>query len=271
MMTPVPAAHKGRMIPTDLLPTWWTRNPPIRDFDARDPPPDYKTARDGGVPITAAVFKRIPDDAAYIPFYLWLVTTWPGADAVYRANPIIHRRVIFESLRQFQRTNDPLPLTANLTPLLTRDPATVIEEALVFLRNQNNVVLSDDQFQRVIAVFRSPPSVLADTALQSTIQTWITEVLDPWAPADESTAVTARKRTTFQNRWTLATAAWTAAREALWIQIRERNALLSEELLAVTWDPDRPGGWMPWCCSVDERIGISQRWIDDSRRGALKM
>lgn len=251
---------------SDLLPTWWERHPPIRSMDPQRPPPDYKTARDGGVPITAAVFKRIPDDADYIPFYLWLVTTWPGADAVYRANPIIHRRVIFESLRAAQRTNDMTALTANLTPLLTRDAATTIEEALVFLRNQNNVVLSDDQFQQVIAVFRSPPSVLVDTTLLSTIQTWITDTLDPWAPADESASVTHRKRVAFANRWTLATAAWTAAREALWTQIRERIAALREEILAVTWDPDRPGGWMPWCCSVDERIGISQRWIDDSRR-----
>ena len=247
------------LLPTDM-PTWWTRNPPIRNFDPQRPPPDYTTARDGGVPITAAVFKRIPDDPDYIPFYLWLVATWPNADAEYRANPIIHRRVIFESLRAAQRTNDMTTLEANLTPLLTRDPATVIEEALVFLRNQNNIVLSDDQFQRVITVFRSLPSVLADSALQSTIQTWITETLDPWAPVEEAAVTTNRKRTTFANRWALATAAWTAAREELWTQIRERNTVLREEILATAWNPDRPGGWIPWCCSVDERKGLASRW-----------
>lgn len=244
----------------DLLPTWWTRHPPVRNFDPKDPRvADYITARDGGVPVTAAVFKRIPDDADFVPFYLWLTTSWPGADASYRANPIIHRRTIFSALQRYQATNDPNPLRAQLTPLIERNPVVTLEEALVFLRNQNMVVLNDRQFQDVIEIFWSPPLVLANPAVLSAVQTWVTDVLEPWAPEYESAAAAARKRAAFSARWATATAAWTAAREALWSQIRERHQVLHEEILATAWNPDRPE-WISWCCDMDERKGLRSRW-----------
>jgi hypothetical protein len=254
----------------DLLPTWWERFPP----SIRWRHDIHETARGGGMPITAAVFDRIPDHDAYIPYYLYLCT-WcdvsasaTTSNAAYRKTPRsrrLHARAVLDGLIRYANDGQRLPcLLRRWAPLLDLDPLCVWEEALGHIRNNRYVHLSDAAFATLANGFLRTDhprirNMILNPATRTDHITWVTEKLIPFRASGEPAAEAQHNRDRFTRLWTTIFApAVDAATAAVYEAAANRTAAFREELLATTWD-------YPLCLRLcmDEREGaaVADRWL----------
>ena len=245
----------------DLLPTWWERFPPsIRWHHDL-----HEIARRGGMPITAAVFDRIPDHDAYIPYYLYLCT-WCDVSA-YRKTPRarrLHARAVLDGLIRYandgQRLSD---LLRRWAPLLELNPLCVWEEALGHIRNNRYVHLSDTALATLANGFLRTDhprirNMILNPATRTDHITWVTETLIPFRASDEPATVAHHNQTRFARLWTTIFApAVDAAATAVYAAAASRTAVFREELLATTWD--YPLG-LRLCMDERESAAVADRW-----------
>ena len=248
---------------TDLLPTWWERFPPsIRwQHDV------HEAARHGGMPITAAVFERIPDHDAYIPYYLYLCG-WPTASTSYRQTPRarrLHVRAVLDGLIRY--SNDPAHDTTTLLlrwkPLLDLNPLYVWEEALGLIRNNRYIHLSDADLATLATTFlrTDHPKIrdmILNPATRESHMTWVTETLIPFRASGETADEARHNQVRFTRLWsTIFAPALTAAATAVYETAATRAATFRDDLLATTWE-------YPLCLRlcVDEReaAALAGRW-----------
>lgn len=267
-----PRTMVGEITKTDtddpeMITSWWSRHPPIRNWD-RDSDQTHEMARTGGMPLTIGVFNRIPEDEDYIPYYIWL-TTWPTAVSIYRASDkavAIHRLTIMSGLRRYSAT----PTTATATtviaewrPLIELNSAPPFEETLIGVRNRRTIRLSATDLANFLRIYFATPlptvqRLVMNPAIRSKIQTWITDVLIPWRSSDESDSTAATLRAQFTELYnTVVLPEWTAAAAAVYAAATERLDPIREELTAVAWSPERIKNW---CLSTEESEEVDRRW-----------
>ena len=240
-----------------LLPTWWTRFPPTLRW--RNNFATHEIARLGGMPITPAVFERIPDHEAYVEYYLYLAT-WPGAAAAYRASTRgrrLHYRAVLTTARKPGLT--PTDLIAALGPLIELSFAPVWEEFLICCRD--GICTPDRAFfdglfaanQRILALVLNPKNVERSIG-------WLRNTLVPWQPADETPAVAAHRSAAIAALTeSVIVPAIAAAAAAIYENARVRTDHIRDELMALTWGAD-PHYMARWCLTDDERTGLYSRW-----------
>jgi hypothetical protein len=247
-----------------LLPTWWTRFPPTLRW--RNNFAVHEIARLGGMPITPAVFERIPDHEAYVEYYLYLAT-WPGAAAAYRTSHRgrrLHYRAVLTTVRKPGLT--PTDLIAALHPLIELSFAPVWEEFLICCRD--GICTPDRAFfdglfaaaaaaattnTRILALFLNPTNVERSTA-------WMRNTLATWQPADESTAVAKTRGAAFANLTeSVIVPAIAAAAATIYETARARTDHIRDELLAMTWGAD-PHYMARWCLTAEEADSLRSRW-----------
>ena len=241
-----------------ILPTWWTRFPPTLRW--RNNFAIHETARLGGMPITPAVFERIPDHEAYVEYYLYLVS-WPGAATAYRASgrgKRLHYRAVLTAARRPSIT--PTDLIAALRPLIELNFAPVWEEFLICCRD--GICSADRAFfdglfasgeRRILALVLNPTNVELST-------TWMRNTLAPWQPADESPEVATQKGRAFAALTdSVIVPALHAAGAAIYENASRRTDAIRDELLGLTWGAD-PQYMARWCLTTEEAAGLRSRW-----------
>jgi hypothetical protein len=234
-----------------LLPTWWERYPPSIHWDNTA----HETARLGGMPITAAVFDRIPDHDAYVPYYLYLCT-WPSVIHSYRATSRarrLHVRAVLDALLR-----SPTNLPSRIQPLLELGPIYVWEEFLGIVRNDRYIKTDGNEVvilrTLATALLRDVTAIL-DPSLRQTHTEWVTSTLIPFHAVGETAADATHRRTRFTRLWTtifLPILDDTVA--AIYAKARQRCAIFRDELLATTWNYPY---CLRFCVNRDE---IASRW-----------
>ena len=252
----------------EMITCWWSRHPPIRNWSTGPIHRGHEIARTGGMPLTIGVFNRIPEDEDYIHYYIWL-TTWPTATTLYRASDkgvAIHRLTIMSGLRRYSQNPTLSTATTVITewhPLITLNSAPPFEETLIGVRNRRAIRLSATELANFLRIYFSTPlptvqRLVMNPAIRTKIQTWITDILIPWRSPDESESTVATLRAQFTELYTtIVLPEWTAAAAAVYAGATARLEPIREELIAVTWSPER---LKSWCLSSDERTELVRRW-----------
>ena len=211
-----------------LLPTWWERHPPRRHWLMKD----HETARLGGMPITEAVFDRIPDHDAFIPYYKYLCT-WPSAKKSYRASrgKLLHARTVFYALTRHGFSQAAMDY---LSPLLELNAAPVWENILTFILKESVMVTHES----IHAILTSDLySLFMNPDTKRRLVDWVELTLIPWASYQQSNHQ--NNNQLFTHQWnTTIKPAFVGAAATVYRRAEERCNLIKTELLATTWDYD---------------------------------
>jgi hypothetical protein len=232
------------------IPTWWHQCPPIRHFR---PTADHEHVRQGGMPLTRGVLLRIPDHDDYVDYYLWTLT-WPVSQVrpIYRSSDtliMLHRRAVLRAGRLLMEGAGTQTVLSTLRPLLAINAAHVFEEFLMFFRIKITLVLPDDDIVDFLREFlMETPNLVLNPTTRTTIRTWVETYLIPYPRPDGNGWALWRERI-------LPT--WDGLRETIYKRARTRQDLLTEELLAATWEYDH---MIRWVLTADERRQLESRW-----------
>lgn len=249
------------------LPTFWQNMEPSPQwhYDL----PRFEEARKGGMPITQAVFDRIPDHEKYITYYIYLCT-WPNAKRMYRGSEraiSLHRRTVMEGLIRyatdtFHRSTLALELWR---PLIEIDPEPLFDEAMCFIRNQTHFYLSREWCRHLFfafSVLNSPVyrewvmNAESVVGLEEYIHTNIVPFRIPGETMQDSKQKTDYILDVWHNgvKPELET-----QRLQIYEKATQRLCVYKEELLARAWEYPR---YIANCLDESEAKELIQRWTN---------
>jgi hypothetical protein len=246
------------------IPTFWQRYPPTVHWAKHVRALDY--AREHHMPITQAVFDRIPDHDAYCSYYVYLCR-WPTAHTLYRNSERtrrLHRRTVLEGLVRYSRNCFTFPCLFDYWGVLLQlNPSQVFEEALGFLRNQQDFVMGVDRCITLCKSFRSIEMKEFTTWVMNSenlhqLQEYVENYIVPYRREGE-TSYSTQVRTEFIRNvlYNVFIPEFTAQRLEVYEKATQRLSVYKDELLAHAWDYPR---YIANCLDESEARELINRW-----------